>query len=143
MPGQNKIAQVNVNIKAPVERVWNALTDPEMIRQYMPGTTVESAWEEGSTITWKGVWKGKTYEDKGILLQVKPRALLQYSHYSPREGQQRRPENDHIVTINLKHQGHQTHIMLTQDHNASDTERRHSEENWNIMLLSLKKLLEH
>ena len=33
---------------------------------------VESDWKIGSPIRFKGEFKGKPYEDKGVLLKVKP-----------------------------------------------------------------------
>jgi len=49
------IARQSVFIKAPPERVWRALTDPEMIRQYLFGTDAESDWKVGSPIRYRGV----------------------------------------------------------------------------------------
>jgi uncharacterized protein YndB with AHSA1/START domain len=136
------IARVQNEIHAPIAHVWEALTNPKMIKQYMFGTTVTSDWEEGSHITWKGEWKGKPYEDKGKILQMKPGRILQYSHYSPMSGQPDTPPNYHIVTIHLAPMGLDTDVTLTQDNNSSEEERKHSEELWGQMLHSLKKFLE-
>jgi hypothetical protein len=37
----------------------------------------------------------------------------------------------------------QTHVSLSQDNNATQDERLHSEENWATMLVALKDFLEH
>jgi len=37
---KNLIAQASVTIAAPVAKVWDALVNPQTIRQYMFGTTV-------------------------------------------------------------------------------------------------------
>ena len=73
--------------------------DPEAIRRYMFGTTVVSDWKEGGPIVWKGEWKGKAYEDKGVILRLEPERILQYSHFSPQSGLPDTPENHHTVTI--------------------------------------------
>jgi len=39
-------------------------------------------------------------------------------------------------------EGTLTQVTLTQDKNSSEEERQHSEENWTMMLASVKKLLE-
>ena len=44
------IAKATITIDAPVERVWDALVNPGIIKQYMFGTEVFSDWEEGSPI---------------------------------------------------------------------------------------------
>ena len=79
----NNIAKAETTINASADKVWNALTDPELIKKYMFGTTVISDWKEGSKIIWKGEWEGKTYEDKGKILRFEPKKNLQYSHFSP------------------------------------------------------------
>jgi uncharacterized protein YndB with AHSA1/START domain len=139
----NLIARSSIIIQAPGEKVWSALVDPEAIRQYMFGTHVVSDWKEGSPIVWKGEWQGKSYEDKGVILQFKPGRTMQYSHFSPLSGLPDRPENYHTVTIELSAEGSQTRVALSQDHNSTEEERRHSEANWGSMLASLKKYLEN
>ncbi|MFZ3167714.1 MAG: SRPBCC family protein [Candidatus Methanoperedens sp.] len=138
------IAKASISINAPVGKVWDALTKPEVIKQYMFGTNVISDWKQGSPIFWKGEWQGKKYEDKGIILKLEPNRILQYTHFSPLSGQQDQdmPENYHTVTIELSAEGAQTRISLSQDNNPTEQARGHSENNWVMMLASLKKLLE-
>ena len=50
MNGQ-RIARASVTINAPVANVWDALVNPEAIKQYMFGTNVTADWQEGSPIT--------------------------------------------------------------------------------------------
>ena len=139
---QNLIATASAVINAPRRRVWEALVDPKMIQQYMFGTQVVSNWREASPIVWKGKWQGKPYEDKGVILQFKPERTLEYSHFSPLSGLPDLPENYHKVTVELLDEGNQTRVLLTQDRNATEEERAHSERNWEMVLDSLKKLLE-
>ena len=136
------IAKASININASSERVWDALVNPEAIKQYMFGTNVVSDWREGSSIIWKGEWQGKTYEDKGTILQLKPGRKIQYSHFSPLSGFPDKPENYHIVTVEISVKENQTHVLLTQDNNATDEERTDSEKNWEMMLVGLKKFVE-
>jgi uncharacterized protein YndB with AHSA1/START domain len=125
-----------------MEDVWDALVDPERIKQYMFGTDVASEWSEGSPITWNGVWEGKPYEDKGTILRFEPVSVLSYSHFSPLSGEPDVPENYHTVTIELKAHGGWTRVDLAQDNNATEEERAHSQQNWEGMLAGLKKLVE-
>ena len=64
------IAQASTNIAAPVAAVWDALTNPALIKQYMFGTDVVSDWREGSPIFWRGEYEGRSYEDKGVILKL-------------------------------------------------------------------------
>jgi uncharacterized protein YndB with AHSA1/START domain len=139
---KNLVARASININVPSDRVWDALVNPEAIRQYMFGAQVVSDWREGSSIIWKGEWQGKPYEDKGVILQLRPGRTLQYSHFSPLAGLPDKPENYHTVTIQLSADGNLTHVSLAQDNNANDEEQAHSEKNWGMMLAALKKFLE-
>jgi uncharacterized protein YndB with AHSA1/START domain len=75
-------------------------------------------------------------------LKLKPEQVLQYSHFSPLSGQPDVPENYHTVTIELASVDTGTLVRLSQDNNATEEEREHSEQNWGLTLASLKKLLE-
>jgi uncharacterized protein YndB with AHSA1/START domain len=136
------IARASVTINAPSEKVWDALVNPEAIKQYMFGTNVVAEWREGSPIIWQGEWQGKPYEDKGVILQFKPGRKTQYSHFSPLSGLPDKPESYHTVTIELSGEGYQTRVSLAQDNNPTEQARDHSEKNWGIMLTALKKFLE-
>jgi uncharacterized protein YndB with AHSA1/START domain len=138
----NLIAKAQITINAPADKVWDALINPDAIKKYMFGTTVISNWKEGSKIVWRGEWKGKTYEDKGVILQLKSKTKLQYSHFSPLTGQPDVPENYHTVTIELTEKNGQTTVFLSQDNNATQEAKEHSEQNWTEMLSRLKKFLE-
>jgi uncharacterized protein YndB with AHSA1/START domain len=142
MEPENQIATAEVSIEAPVSKVWEALVNPEIIREYMFGTTVTSNWTEGSSITWIGEWEGKAYADKGEIIKVEPESQLHYTHYSPLSGKEDIPENYHTVTINLYQVEDRIVLFLTQDKNESEEARQHSEKNWMQMLTALKELLE-
>jgi uncharacterized protein YndB with AHSA1/START domain len=138
----DKIAKSSVTINAPVTAVWDALTNPEIIKQYMFGTEVVTDWKEGSIIVWKGIWKDKPYEDKGEILKVEHLKTLKYTHFSPLSGQMDEPKNYHTLTYQLEISGAETELTLTQDNNETEEDLRHSQQMWDSMLKSLKKLLE-
>jgi len=136
------VAAVSVKVNAPLEKVWDALINPEMIRQYMFGTTVVSDWKVGSSITWKGVWKEKPYEDKGEIIKIEPQQTLQYSHYSPLAGLPDAPENYHTLTYELSEAENEVLVRLSQDNNKDEKAKAHSTEMWQKLLEELKKVLE-
>jgi len=132
-----------VNIHASRDKVWNALTDPKEVKQYLHGTQMSTDWKEGSPITWRGEWKGRAYEDKGTVLGVEPQKRLKYTHWSPMGGSEDKPENYHTVTYELA--GDDGHITLTliQDNNASQEEAdKMANENWGPVLDGLKATVE-
>jgi uncharacterized protein YndB with AHSA1/START domain len=138
----NLNATASVIVDVPRSKLWDALVKPEAIKQYMFGTDVTSDWRKGSSITWKGEWEGKSYEDKGRILQLKPGEVLQYTHFSPLCGLPDRPESYHTVTIRLFDEGNRTHVTLTQDNNPTEQARADSQKNWEMMLAGLKSFVE-
>ncbi len=129
-------------IDAPASKVWEALTNPELIKRYMFGTDVITDWQVGSPITYRGEWEGKPFEDKGKVLEVKREKSLITTHWSPLSGVPDTPENYHTVAYQLSEKNGGTQVTITQDKNASEEEKEHSEKNWSMMLDGLKKLLE-
>lgn len=140
---ENLIARASTSIESSKDRVWDALIDPEAIKQYMFGADVESDWREGSAITWSGEFKGRRYRDKGVILRIEPDRTLCYGHFSPQSGKPDRAENYHIVTIRLHGKGDRTDVSLSQDNNADEDERKQSEQNWRAMLDGLKRVVEN
>jgi uncharacterized protein YndB with AHSA1/START domain/predicted enzyme related to lactoylglutathione lyase len=136
------VAKTAITINASLAKVWDAFVNPKVIREYMFGTEVVSEWKVGSPIVWKGVWKGKKYEDKGVILKLEPERVIQYSHFSPLSGLPDTPENYHAVTVKLTRKKSRTLVSLSQDNNPTEQACEHSKENWKMMLAGLKNLLE-
>jgi len=137
-----RLARTAVTIAAPVAEVWEALTTPAAIKEYMFGTTVTSDWVVGSPIMWTSEWQGFTYIDKGIILQLVPERLFEYSHFSARSGAPDLPEHYHVITVELRPDGGHTRIDLSQDNNPTEQARKDAEENWSVMFHSLKRFVE-
>ena len=135
-------AKATITINAPASKVWEALTTPELMKQYFFGVDAVTDWNVGSPIIYKGVWEGKPFEDKGKILKFEPEKLLVSTHWSPLSGVPDSPENHHAVTYELSERDGRTQLTLTQDNNATEEEKAHSEQNWKMVLDSLKKLLE-
>jgi uncharacterized protein YndB with AHSA1/START domain len=136
------VAQATTTIHAPASKVWDAITKPELIKQYLFDTDVISDWKVGSPITYKGEWEGKPFEDKGKILKLEHEKLLMSTHWSPLSGVPDSPENYHTVTYTLSEKDGGIEVTITQDNNASDEEKAHSEQNWRTVLDGMKKLLE-
>jgi uncharacterized protein YndB with AHSA1/START domain len=136
-------AVATVTINAPQTEVWDALTNPTKVKQYMHGTNLSSDWKVGGPITWKGEWKGSSYEDKGEVLEVEAPRLLKYTHWSPLGGSEDKPENYHTVKCELGEEGGKTILTLTQDNNATQEEADGmAKNNWGPMLEGLKQTAE-
>jgi uncharacterized protein YndB with AHSA1/START domain len=135
-------ATASIVFNAPASRVWDALTDPAQVKQYLFGTEMSTTWEVGGAITYKGVWQGKSYEDKGVIVQLEPRRLLVSTYWSPLSGTADLPENYKTVRYELSGEGGGTKLTITQDGNRTQEEADHSAGNWKTVLDGMKKLLE-
>ena len=109
------VATAKAEIDAPEEKVWDALTDPDQIKEYMFGSSVSTDWRPGSPIVWKGEYQGKTYEDKGEIIEIERPRLLKLTHFSPSSGLDDRPENYHTLVYELEEREGKTHLSLSQD----------------------------
>jgi uncharacterized protein YndB with AHSA1/START domain len=138
----NHVARAQVTVEAPASQVWRALTDPELIAEYMFGSQVVTDWQVGSPIVWKGEFEGRAYEDKGEVLEVEPDWRLRVTHFSPMTGQVDAPENYHTLTYDLTVDGEKTRLRLAQDNAGSEEEAAHSATNWQMMLDGLKRVAE-
>jgi uncharacterized protein YndB with AHSA1/START domain len=138
------VATAEIDIAAPASSVWQALIDPERIKQYFMGATVETDWQPGSPITWSGEYNGKPYQDKGTIVEVQPERLLVLTHFSPMTGQPDLPENYHTITYRLAERDDETktNLTLSQDNNGSDDEVEHSRTTWQTMVEDIKRIVE-
>lgn len=135
-------AQASITITAAPAVVWDALTNPELIKQYMFGTNTTSDWKKGSPVTYKGEWEGKAYEDKGVILEVEPNHLLVMDYYSPSSGKADTPENHQRLTYKLDAQEDKTTLTIIQENNPSAEAAQKSTQNWQYILQAVKQLLE-
>lgn len=135
------VAHAETSVHGTAEEVWEALTNPALIKQYMMGAEVKSSWKTGSKIVWKGEWKGHKYEDHGEVLDASPGKFLRYTHITGNE-LKKDPDNQHIVTVELDESGDETKVMLTQDNNTDQKALKDSEQNWKMFLEGLKKVVE-
>lgn len=136
------IASVSMVINAPPSKVWDALTKPELVKQYFFGTQVTTDWKVGSPVTYTGEWEGKKYVDKGKVLEVVPEKLLVSTYWSAFSGLPDTSENYKTVRYELSSEGGGTRVVVTQDNNATQADADHSEQNWKTVLEGMKKLLE-
>ncbi len=139
---QKYSAKESVVINAPASKVWQALVTPDIIKQYLFGVETISDWQEGSSIIYRGVWDGKTFEDRGKITKIEPEKILATTYWTSFSGLPDSPENYERVTYQLSREGSQTILTITQDDILSEESRDHSAKNWQGVLTALKNLLE-
>jgi len=134
--------EVSISIKADISIVWDALINPDVIREYFFGTEAVSTWEVGEPILFRGIWDEKPYEDKGIILKSQKEKEFQYTYWSSFSGTTDAPENYATITYKLSSQGKETMLTVTQTGFKTEEQREHSKQNWTMVLENLKSILE-
>jgi uncharacterized protein YndB with AHSA1/START domain len=135
-------ATARITIKAKAAKVWDALTNPRIIKEYLFGTEAKSDWKVGSPITYSGVWEGKRYEDKGTILELVPNRRLSATYWSSFSSLPDLPENYSTVTYELSEARGETTLTVIQDNNPTRESADHSQGNWEKVLQTMKALLE-
>ena len=137
----SNLSTYKTTIKAPVEKVWEALINPEMVKQYFFGSSQVTDWKIGNSILWTGEYEGTKYIDKGKILEFLSNDKLSYSYLSSWSGLDDKPENYLLVTYEIKAIEAGTELTITQS-NYDEEKAKHSAENWAVVIDGLKKLVE-
>lgn len=130
------------DINAPLKAVWDALTNPEVVKLYFFGTQLETSWMPGSPIAFRGEWEGVMYEDKGTVQSFEPQRRLSYTYWSSFSGKADSPENYANIAFEVVGHGDGCYVSVTQDGFDTQEQLEHSEKNWGMVFNKLKALLE-
>ena len=128
-------------VKAPVEKVWEALTDAALVKQYFFGSNQETDWKVGSPVRFWGEYEGQRYEDKGKVLEYSHNQKLAYSYLSSWNNLPDEPDNYLYVSYSVKPVDGGTELSITQS-NYDEEKAQHSEQNWGVVIDGLKKIVE-
>jgi uncharacterized protein YndB with AHSA1/START domain len=139
---ENISLKTKIDIHAPMAEVWEALTNPVIIKQYFFGTNVKTDWKAGSPIVWSGEWDGKTYEDKGEVLEIDPGKYVKYSYWSSMSDTEDKPENYQQVSYALTEEHGITTLEVGQDNIKNEAAKQHSEQNCQAIFGKMKELVE-
>ena len=128
-------------IKAPLEKVWEALTSPEIVKQYFFDTDLVTTWEIESPIYFQGEWEGQKYQDKGKVLEYEHNKRLAFSYLSNWSEKEDLSENYLWVSYEVEPDGNYTVLTIHQT-NYDEERAKHSEENWASVVNEMKKIIE-
>jgi uncharacterized protein YndB with AHSA1/START domain len=131
-----------VTIDAPAERVWAAITTPELIKEWFFGVDTEAEWRPGGTLVHRGTYQGQPYEDKGEILEIEPPTSLVHTHWSPAAGLPDQPEHYQRVTWSLRGRDAVTELTVSEQNLPSEEAKAISDQSWSMVLDNLRRLLE-
>ncbi len=126
-------------IETTAEKLWNALTDPELSKQYWWGTRVTSDWKVGSDFAL--VLNGKTTDAGKVLAFERPRRLS-YT-FQAVLSETVRAETPSCVSFVLEPNGTLVKLTLTHDGFAPGSLVLDGiSKGWPAIMSSLKSMLE-
>ncbi len=128
-------------VKAPLEKVWEALTNSTILKQYFFGTQMITDWEVGGDIVFQGEWEGQKYKDHGKVLEFKPNEKLSYTYLSSWANMEDIPENYVLVNYEVKPVENGTELTISQT-NYDEEKAQHSEGSWAALMDEMKKIIE-
>ncbi len=131
-----------VFINASAQKVWEALTQPELVKMWQYGSDLLTDWKEGSEIKFTTEWEGNIFEQWGKVLEIKPNELIKYSLFVPRPGLEDKPENYFIMSYILSSENDKTKLEIIQEDNHLNAVQEEPQGEENPVLKSLKMIAE-
>ena len=133
-----------VSIAMPVARVWEALTVPALMQQWMAETEIEvlTDWEVGGPFAIRGPWYKTHFENRGVVVVFEPMKRLSYTHLSSLSRLPDVPDSYTTFDFVLVPNGEGTDLTLTLSGFAAETIYRHLNFYWMVTLHVLKRYLE-
>ena len=132
-----------VEINSSISKVWDALTNPKIIKEYLFGTETITDWKVGSEIIFQGEYQGQKYRDKGIVQDFILNRTITYSYWSGFTGLEDKPENYSLITYDLeKINDEKTKLTWTQKGFANEQGYKHSQSGTKELLIKIKEIVE-
>jgi uncharacterized protein YndB with AHSA1/START domain len=133
----------SVIINAENSKVWEALTNPEIIKEYLFGTKTVTDWQIGHKISFEGEYQGQVYKDHGYILENIPGEKLSYSYWSAFTELEDKPENYSTIIYSLNNSSNdKTEFTWTQKGFANEDGFKHSTDEMDAFLNQIKEIVE-
>jgi len=131
-------------VNSSIQKVWDALTQPQLVKQWQYGCDLITDWKPGSEIRFRAEWEGKVFEQWGKVLEYTPGKQLKYTLFAPNPGLEDKPENYFVMAYRLEDIGNgQVKIQIIQEDNRPNPmQHDDSNDEENPVLKSLKSLVE-
>lgn len=139
----HKSSKKSIDVNCSIETLWKVLTEAEYTKQYMFNCAVESGWNVGDAITWKGNFEGYEAFQKGEILEISPNEKLKYSTFDPNFGLTDVPENYIHVSYELTPEQDSTVLTITNETFDGNEERMgHINQGWDMVIGKIKQVAE-
>ena len=129
-------------LDAPIEKVWNALTQPALVKQWQYGSDLITDWIVGNKIRFRNEWEDQVFEQWGTVLEVIPNQKIKYSLFFPRPELEDKPENYFIMSYILTEENQKVKLEILQEDNRPGAIQEEPQGEENPILQGLKALIE-
>ena len=134
-----------IHIKESPSIVWETLTNPEAMKQWMgePEMEIEinTTWKVGTPIIIKGFHHVK-FENTGTVLQFEPGRILKYDYLSSISRLPDKPENHTIIEFRLTPSENQTTLTLILSNFPTESIHKHIDFYWTTTIETLRDWIE-
>jgi hypothetical protein len=131
-----------VTINAPIAKVWEALTQPELVKKWQMGSDLLTDWKVGSEIRFKNDVEGQILEQWGRVLEFTPYEIIKYTLFVPAPDLKDSPENYFTMSYVLSQNIDSVHLLINQEDNRPGSVQDEPTGEENEILNALKALLE-
>jgi len=142
----HQIILKSILLNAPLNEVWEALTQPELMKSWMSDSEIEivTTWEVGSPIiiNVEGVSYKTAFTNTGVVLQFLKDRVLEYSHLSSLSRLADEAENYTLIRFTLQPEEDHTLLELNLSNFPTESHYKHIDFYWTITLEVLKRFVE-
>ncbi|MCB0278024.1 MAG: SRPBCC domain-containing protein [Calditrichaeota bacterium] len=131
-----------LRINASASRVWDVLTNAELVKAWQYGSDLITDWKPGHHIRFRTEWEGKVFEQWGTVLEFKPTIKLRYSLFAPRPDLQDIPEHYFEMEYQVNEKDGYTELRIIQTDNRPGAKQEPEQGEENPVLSGLKTLAE-
>ncbi len=144
--GTPQTIRKSIRFGAPLNAVWKALTEPELMKSWMSDSEIEivTTWEVGSpiVINVQGISYKTSFKNTGIVLQFLKDRVLEYSHLSSLSRLPDEAENYTLIRFTLQQQEDHTLLELNLSNFPTESHYKHIDFYWAVTLEVLKRFVE-
>jgi uncharacterized protein YndB with AHSA1/START domain len=136
------ISKSTILINATKQKVWDALTKPELVKKWQYGSDVITDWKVGSEIRFRVEWDSKVFEQWGKILEIIPNELIKYSLFFPGPDLEDKEENYFIMTYIISESENKIKLEILKEDNRLGAVKEQESNEENPVLIALKEIIE-
>lgn len=107
----------SIIINTSTQKVFDTLTNPELVKLWQYGREVITDWQTGSEIKFRTEGEGKVLEQWGTVLEMRTNKLIKYNLFTPAPNLEDKIENYFITSYVLTKDKGQTKLEIIQEDN--------------------------